>query len=82
LEQAVVSGEGPAIMPEFLSDEIKVIRDEETRNPISFIWRDKEYWIKEIIAFWPDFSYSEVAEKTQKLLSGLNRRGGGLRNIS
>jgi hypothetical protein len=66
LEQAVVSGEGPAIMPEFLSDEIKVIRDEETRNPISFIWRDKEYWIKEIIAFWPDFSYSESGSKRKR----------------
>jgi hypothetical protein len=50
-------------MPEFFSDEIEVTRDDKTRSPISFTWRGKEYRIKEVIAFWPDFSHSESGSK-------------------
>ncbi len=53
-------------MPEFFSDEIDVIRDEKTKNPISFIWRGRVYKIKELIAFWPDFSYSESGAKRKR----------------
>lgn len=53
-------------MPEFFSDEIDVTRDEETRNPISFVWRGRKYEIKEVIAFWPDFSYSESGAKRKR----------------
>ena len=53
-------------MPEFFSDEIKVTRDEKTRSTISFVWRDKEYRIKEVIAFWPDFSHSESGSKRKR----------------
>jgi hypothetical protein len=53
-------------MPEFFSDEIEVTRDEKTRSPISFVWRDKEYRIEEIIAFWPDFSHSESGSKRKR----------------
>jgi len=53
-------------MPEFYSDEIEVAKDEETRNPISFNWRGKEYKIKEVIAFWPDFSYSKSGAKRRR----------------
>ena len=53
-------------MPEFISDEIEVTRDERTRSPISFTWREKEYRIKEVIAFWPDFSHSESGSKGKR----------------
>lgn len=53
-------------MPEFFSDEIDVTRDEETRNPISFVWRGRKYEIKEVIAFWPDFSYPKSGAKRKR----------------
>lgn len=53
-------------MPQFYSDEIEVIRDEKTKNPISFIWRGREYKIKEVIAFWPDFSYSKSGARRKR----------------
>ena len=53
-------------MPEFHSDVIEVIRDEKTRNPVSFVWKEKEYKIKEIIAFWPDFSYPKTGSKGKR----------------
>lgn len=53
-------------MPEFVSEEIDVTQDEKTRNPASFVWKGKEYRIKEVIAFWPDFSYSESGGKRKR----------------
>ena len=53
-------------MPEFFSDEIEVTRDDKTRNPVSFTWRNKEHRIKEVIAFWPDFSHSESGSKKKR----------------
>jgi len=53
-------------MPEFYSDEIDVTVDEKTRNPTSFIWKDREHKVKEVIAFWPDFSYSEFGAKRKR----------------
>jgi hypothetical protein len=50
-------------MPEFYSDEIEVMKDQENKNPVSFIWRGKEYKIKEVIAFWPEFSQSKSGAK-------------------
>jgi len=47
----------------FYSDEIQVTKDEKTRVPIAFTWREKEYKIKEIIAFWPDFSYPKGGKR-------------------
>jgi hypothetical protein len=53
-------------MPEFFSEEIEVTRDEKTKNPVSFIWRGIEYQVKEIIAFWPDFSYPKSGAKKKQ----------------
>ncbi|NIM98932.1 MAG: hypothetical protein GTO24_12875 [candidate division Zixibacteria bacterium] len=53
-------------MLEFVSEEIEVTQDEETRNPASFVWKGKEYKIKEVIAFWPDFSYSKSGGKRKR----------------
>lgn len=53
-------------MPEFVSEEIDVTHDEMTRNPASFIWRGKEYKIKEVIAFWPNFSYPKSGGKRKR----------------
>jgi hypothetical protein len=49
--------------PEFHSEEIEVTRDQKTRNPISFVWKGKEYRIKEIVAFWPDYSFPKSGAK-------------------
>jgi hypothetical protein len=54
------------MMPEFFSEEIEVRRDEKTKNPVSFIRRGAEYRIKEIIAFWPDFSYPKSGAKKKQ----------------
>jgi hypothetical protein len=53
-------------MPEFISEEIEITREEKTRNPVSFVWRGKEHKIKEIIAFWPDFSYPKSGAKRKR----------------
>ena len=53
-------------MPEFHSEKIEVIRDGKTRNPVSFIWENKEYKIKEVIASWPDYSYSKSGAKRKR----------------
>jgi hypothetical protein len=53
-------------MPEFYSEKIDVIRDEKTRNPVSFVWRDKEYRIKEVIASWPDYSFPKSGAKIKR----------------
>jgi hypothetical protein len=53
-------------MPEFVSEEIEVTQDEKTRNPASFVWKGEEYRIKEVIAFWPDFSYSKSGGKRKR----------------
>jgi hypothetical protein len=52
--------------PEFYSEEIEVTRDEKTKNPVSFVWREKEHRIKEIIAFWPDFSFPKSGAKRKR----------------
>jgi hypothetical protein len=51
---------------EFHSDEIKVTRDEKTRSPAFFVWRGREYKIKEIIAFWPDYSFPRTGAKRKR----------------
>ncbi len=53
-------------MSQFYSEEIDVTIDEKTKNLLSFIWRGKEYGIKEVIAFWPDFSYSRSGAKRKR----------------
>jgi hypothetical protein len=53
-------------MPEFYSEKIEVIRDEKTKNPVSFVWRDKEHKIKEVIASWPDYSFPKSGAKTKR----------------
>jgi hypothetical protein len=53
-------------MPEFFSEEIEVKRDEKTKNPVSFIWRGIEYKVKEIIAFWPDFSQPKTGARKKQ----------------
>jgi hypothetical protein len=52
--------------PEFYSEEIEVERDEKTKYPVSFVWRGKEYPIKEVIAFWPDFSFPRSGAKRKR----------------
>ena len=53
-------------MPEFHSEKIEVVRDEKTKSPVSFVWENKEYKIKEVIASWPDYSYSKSGAKRKK----------------
>jgi len=53
-------------MPGFFSEEIEVAQDEKTKKPVSFIWRGAEYKVKEIIAFWPDFSYPKSGAKKKR----------------
>jgi hypothetical protein len=52
--------------PEFYSEEIEVKRDEKTKYPVSFVWRGKECPIKEVIAFWPDFSFPKSGAKRKR----------------
>ncbi len=53
-------------MPEFYSEKIEVIRDEKTKSPVSFVWKNGEYKIKEVIAGWPDYSFSKSGAKTRR----------------
>jgi hypothetical protein len=53
-------------MPEFYSEKIEVARDGKTKNPVSFVWRDKEYKIKEVIASWPDYSFPTSGAKRKR----------------
>jgi hypothetical protein len=53
-------------MPEFHSEKITVVRDEKTKNPVSFVWKDREHRIKEVIAFWPDYSFPKSGAKTRR----------------
>jgi hypothetical protein len=53
-------------MPEFYSEKIEVARDEKTKIPVSFVWRDKEYKIKEVIACWPDYSFPKSGAKRKR----------------
>jgi hypothetical protein len=52
--------------PEFHSEEIEVTRDERTKNPASFVWKGNKYAVKEVIAFWPDFSYPKSGAKRKR----------------
>jgi hypothetical protein len=53
-------------MPEFHSEKIRVVRDEKTKNLVSFVWENKEHKIKEVIASWPDYSYPKSGAKRKK----------------
>lgn len=53
-------------MPVFYSEKIEVVRDEKTKNPVSFVWRHRQYKIKEVIACWPDYSHSKSGAKTKR----------------
>jgi len=53
-------------MSEFYSEKIEIVRDDETKDLVSFVWRDKEYTIKEVIACWPDYSYSKSGAKKKR----------------
>ena len=50
-------------MAEFFSEKIVVQRDEKTKNPALFCWKDKEYKIKEVLSSWPDWKFSAGAPK-------------------
>ena len=53
-------------MSEFYSEKIEVVLDQKTKSPVSFVWENKEYKIKEVIAYWPDYSYSKSGPKRKK----------------
>ncbi|MFH1701359.1 MAG: DUF6504 family protein [Candidatus Zixiibacteriota bacterium] len=42
----------------FISAEIKVLRNPNTGLPESFVWDDRDFVIKHIIAAWPNHGYS------------------------
>ena len=46
---------------EFISQEVAVVRDESSGDPISFVWDSREYRIETIIAAWPDWGFSAGA---------------------
>ncbi|MGB2698463.1 MAG: DUF6504 family protein [Candidatus Zixiibacteriota bacterium] len=50
-------------MPEFFSDKIDVQRDDKTKDPACFCWKDKEYKIKEVLSSWSDWKFSAGAPK-------------------
>ncbi len=43
-----------------------MIRDDKTKSPISFVWENKVYKIKEVIASWPDYGYSKSGARRKK----------------
>jgi len=47
----------------FISQEIEVVRDENSGDPISFTWDGRDYEIGTIIAAWPDWGFSAGAPK-------------------
>jgi len=47
----------------FVSQEISVVRDQQSGQPESFVWNDKVYRVQEIIAVWPDYGFSAGAPK-------------------
>jgi hypothetical protein len=51
------------LMPEFISEKIEVKCEEKSKNPISFIWRKREYKIKEVILSWSDFGFPPGSPK-------------------
>lgn len=50
-------------MPKFISEKIEVLKDEKLRLPLSFLWRRKEYKIKEVIESRADWGFSKGAPK-------------------
>jgi hypothetical protein len=53
-------------MPQFHSEKIAVVRDDKTKNPVYFVCENKQYKVKEVIAYWPDYSYPKSGAKTKK----------------
>ena len=53
-------------MSEFYSEKIEVVLDQKTKSPVSFVWENKEYKIKEVIASWPNYSYSKSGAKRKR----------------
>lgn len=47
----------------FISEEIAVTRDDKTGYPTAFRWDGREYLVREIIAVWPDWGFSEGAPR-------------------
>ena len=50
-------------MAEFFSDKIDVQRDDKTREPVLFCWKDKDYKIKEILSSWSDWKFPKGSPK-------------------
>jgi hypothetical protein len=50
-------------MAEFFSEKIDVKRDDKTREPALFCWREKEFKIKEVLSSWSDWKFSKGAPK-------------------
>ena len=48
---------------EFISQEITVVRREADGRLLSFVWGDRQYVIREVIAVWPDYGFSAGAPK-------------------
>ena len=53
-------------MSEFYSEKIEVVLDQKTKSPVSFVRENKEYKIKEVIASWPNYSYSKSGAKRKR----------------
>ena len=53
-------------MSEFYSEKIEVVLDQKTKIPVSFVWKNKESKIKDIIACWPDYSDSKSGAKRKR----------------
>ncbi|KPL04338.1 MAG: hypothetical protein AMJ90_01165 [candidate division Zixibacteria bacterium SM23_73_2] len=48
---------------QFISEKIEVTKDEKLRTPVSFLWRGKEYKIKEVTESRADWGFSKGAPK-------------------
>jgi hypothetical protein len=48
----------PSRREQFIRQEIDVVRDKKSGDPVSFRWNDAEYRINNVIAVWPDWGFA------------------------
>ena len=52
-------------MPKFYSQKIVLSFDKDRRVPSSFVWKNKEYRIAEVIASWQDWGFPKGSPRTK-----------------
>ena len=51
------------LVGKYIEEKIDVNCDEETGLPIDFLWRNKKYYIVEILRSWQDWGFSKTGPK-------------------